>query len=332
MNSPPASIQLIYDGDCPMCRTLGKTIKIREAVGRLEIINARESHPILEDIQKKGLDLDEGIVVHYQNKFYHGADALHLLALLSSNYSWFNRLNAFLFRSAFFSKLSYPILKNIRNALLCYKGISKINNLQRDTRHEPIFKSVFGEKWDTLPPVMRQHYRNHPFSNDVVTVQGKMTIQSSGVLKFFLPLFKFFKVLAPHEGENIPVTVYLRSDPHSYAFHFDRTFYFPDKKPYHFRSYMLPIKNNIVVEFVFAGIGWCTAFISTGNKVILEYKGFVWKIFGLLIPLPLAFLFGKVHLEKEALSDNTFRLHMEMNHWIGNYIYAGEFKILTKNF
>ena len=41
---------------------------------------------------------------------------------------------------------------------------------------EPTFKSVFGASWDDLPPVMKQHYANQPYSNDEVTVEGTLDV------------------------------------------------------------------------------------------------------------------------------------------------------------
>ncbi len=40
------------------------------------MINGREFHPILKEINEKGFNLDEGIVVKFNNAFYFGADAL----------------------------------------------------------------------------------------------------------------------------------------------------------------------------------------------------------------------------------------------------------------
>lgn len=80
------SVLLIYDGSCPMCTAFGKAIKIREAVGSLHIINGREQHPIIEEINQKGFNLDEGIVLKFNDTLYHGSDALHMLAMLSTEH------------------------------------------------------------------------------------------------------------------------------------------------------------------------------------------------------------------------------------------------------
>lgn len=39
---------------------------------------------------------------------------------------------------------------------------------------EPIFKSIFGESWDFLSPVMKKHYANRPYTDDVTVVEGTL--------------------------------------------------------------------------------------------------------------------------------------------------------------
>jgi len=124
-------VYFIYDGECPICNYAAHTFRIKQAVGELHLINAREEklHPLIQEVNKKGLDLDEGMVLFYQGSFYHGQDALHLMGLLGSNNGWFNRINAFLFQSKPVAELCYPAMRGMRNALLRARGIAKINNL-----------------------------------------------------------------------------------------------------------------------------------------------------------------------------------------------------------
>ncbi|VVC76606.1 hypothetical protein AQUSIP_19290 [Aquicella siphonis] len=129
MSQAQQSVLLIYDGDCPLCDSFAKMIKIRESVGHFEMINARQPHPVLDEINAKKLDLDQGVVVKYNNHFYHGPDAMHILGLMSSDHDWFNCFNALLFRSKIISRLFYPLFKYVRNGLLWWNGVPKIKNL-----------------------------------------------------------------------------------------------------------------------------------------------------------------------------------------------------------
>jgi len=200
------------------------------------------------------------------------------------------------------------------------------------TPNQPIYKPIFGEQWDKLPPVMRKHYANHPFCDDVVTVEGEMDVEFGWLVKLLIPFLRIFGVLVPYQGLDVPVVVHFRSNPDSAAYSLDRAFHFPNKKPYIFYSKMVHIKDDIVVEFMKYGIGWRHRFYYNGNKVILEHHSYVWKIFGKIITIPIGLLLGRVYAEEEAINENRFRMEMNMIHLLFGkmYEYRGEFEILNE--
>ena len=99
-------VWFVYDGDCPICQIAARGLRIKKAVGELNLIDARsdKNNPIVMEINDKGLNLEEGMVIKFGGNFYHGADALQIMALLGTNQGWFNRLNYWLFRSSFSAK------------------------------------------------------------------------------------------------------------------------------------------------------------------------------------------------------------------------------------
>jgi predicted DCC family thiol-disulfide oxidoreductase YuxK len=125
-------IWFVYDGDCPVCTTASRALQIRKAAGELKLLNAREetNHPLMQEIRKRKLDLDEGMIIKVEDNYYHGADALHVMALLGTDQGWFNRMNAILFRSKVMAGLCYPSMRGARNLLLKIKGVQKIRNLE----------------------------------------------------------------------------------------------------------------------------------------------------------------------------------------------------------
>jgi len=106
-------------------------VKVRETVGELEIINARENSEVMEEITALGLDIDQGMVLKMDGQLYYGSDAIHTLSLISSRSGVFNRVNYWLFKSKILSKLLYPVLRFFRNILLRVLGKPKINNLMK---------------------------------------------------------------------------------------------------------------------------------------------------------------------------------------------------------
>lgn len=324
------TITFIYDGECPMCTFGSHAFRVKQSVGNIELVDARAKppHPFIAKITKRGLDLDDGMVIVYQDKFYHGRDALHLMALIGSDIGWFNKVNATLFKSEPVAHFLYPAMRAFRNLLIRIKGVSAIDNLGNASK--PIFQNIFGDSWASLPPVMKKHYANRPYSNDVVTVEGMMKVESSLFARLLTPLFIMAGSLVPYEGENIPVTVHFKSSPENNRYQFDRTFNFPAKKPYHFRSAMKPIGGNQVVEFMRFGIGWRAAYTWDGNDVILAHKGYVLNLFGLLLPLPLELLMGKGNASETPINDDEFSMQMEIRHALFGkiYEYGGTFKVV----
>lgn len=125
-----AEVLVVYDKQCPACDYYCNMVRIKQSVGRLVLVDARDGGPIMEEITAKGLDIDQGMVVKAGNELYYGADAIHVLALMGTNKGFFNRLAYLSFRSRAASNVLYPILRACRNLLLKILGKTKINNLQ----------------------------------------------------------------------------------------------------------------------------------------------------------------------------------------------------------
>jgi predicted DCC family thiol-disulfide oxidoreductase YuxK len=133
LSSSKPEIWFVYDGECPVCATAASAFQVRKAVGALHLVNARTdlAHPALAEVNDARLDLDAGMAIKYGGRLYHGADALHLMALIGSEHGWLNRMNALLFRSKSVARGAYPFMRAARNLAVALKGSGKINNLGR---------------------------------------------------------------------------------------------------------------------------------------------------------------------------------------------------------
>jgi len=122
-------ILLVYDRECPACNAYCQVVNIRESLGDLRIVDARENSQVMGEITSQGLDIDHGMVLKMGGQLYYGADAIHALALISSRSGIFNRMNYWMFKSKTASSILYPMLRFCRNLLLKVLGKTKINNL-----------------------------------------------------------------------------------------------------------------------------------------------------------------------------------------------------------
>jgi len=176
--------------------------------------------------------------------------------------------------------------------------------------------------------MMQRRYGVRPGSDDRVTVAGVLHVKLSPLARLLSPFLKIAGALVPYEGENIPVTVRFYSTPGQRDFHFDRSFQLPARS-YRFHSRMEPLPGGEMIEFMRFGLGWRFWYGVEGGKVVLKHRGYVSRVFGLLIPLPLEYVMGHGYAEEEATSDTGFRMHFAVTHpWLGYaYGYGGDFTV-----
>ena len=125
-NVTVASNWLLYDGECPFCSRYVRHVRLRAAIGPITLANAREHAALVAEVRQLGFDVDSGMVLKLDGNYYHGADCIHALALLTTPSGWFNRLNSRVFRSATASKVLYPILRTGRNVTLRLLGRTRL--------------------------------------------------------------------------------------------------------------------------------------------------------------------------------------------------------------
>ena len=120
------SLTIIYDGECPFCASYVRMARLREAVGQVELVDARGPDPRVAEARAAGLDLDDGMVVLWQGRRHYGAEAVHLIALLSGEGGLGNRLQRRIFRSPRAAALLYPWLVRGRRLWLRLSGRTPI--------------------------------------------------------------------------------------------------------------------------------------------------------------------------------------------------------------
>jgi predicted DCC family thiol-disulfide oxidoreductase YuxK len=123
-------LELVYDTECPACDIYCKLVRVRDSVGELVLVDARDNPEIMQDITARGWDIDEGMVLRIENQLYYGSEAIHVLSMLGTRSGIFNRLNYWLFRSPSRAKILYPFLRACRGMLLKLLRKTRINNLR----------------------------------------------------------------------------------------------------------------------------------------------------------------------------------------------------------
>jgi predicted DCC family thiol-disulfide oxidoreductase YuxK len=125
-NPDPSEVTIIYDTDCPVCTAYSCAVEVGDDKSRPRLISARSNHAEVSAAMAAGLDLDDGMVVLYQGRRYHGAEAMHVLALAAPRKGVFAGINRILFGSLPVARVLYPVLRCGRSLLLLLLGRKKI--------------------------------------------------------------------------------------------------------------------------------------------------------------------------------------------------------------
>jgi len=123
--SEPATI-VVYDGECPFCRSFVGLMRLRAAVGAVTLVDAREGGEIARKLVAEGYDLDAGMVVRFGGRIYFGAEAVALLATLTDAPTRLARALASLLRSPRRAALLYPVMTAGRRLVLAALRVPRL--------------------------------------------------------------------------------------------------------------------------------------------------------------------------------------------------------------
>lgn len=128
-------ISVIYDGQCPFCASYVSMMRLRDAVGQVDLVDARSGDPRVREVARAGYDLDAGMVVLWQDDIFYGDRAVHLLATLSSDGGGpFNRIQRAVFASPRRAARLYPVLAFGRRLFLRLIGRRTIADMAQGKR------------------------------------------------------------------------------------------------------------------------------------------------------------------------------------------------------
>jgi predicted DCC family thiol-disulfide oxidoreductase YuxK len=184
---------IYYDGDCPFCRHYVSLLRLRNAAsGDVRLISLREAPEACRRFQSLGIDPDQGMVVEQNGRLYHGSEAVHRLALMTTPSGLFNRISAAVFSIPFLAALLYPLMRLVRNSVLLLMGRTPLR--QADLGEQAlfqIFSRFFGlfAVLHVLIYVFRYVPGGFHVSMPVIVACGLALVVRPGSVRFFVILF-----------------------------------------------------------------------------------------------------------------------------------------------
>lgn len=194
-----------------------------------------------------------------------------------------------------------------------------------------IYKQILGDQFYQLQPMLQKRYaltEGKPFK--ATGVMKKI----SGGPKWLLPLFLLgtrWKFLFPEQGENIPFTIVNTSRDEGKQVHWERIFYFPNKKRYFNALMSLEHNEGIVKDYLGEPSLFYSElvfFVSEQEHIRIESRKQRFVMGPFEIPLPRMFQ-GIVQVTESYVEErDLFSIHVVItNPLIGTlFEYEGEFQ------
>lgn len=73
-----AQVRIVYDGDCPFCSAYARLARLRQR-HEVELVDAREASGLVRRLRRRGMDVDDGMIVLVDGEAHHGDDAAAFL-------------------------------------------------------------------------------------------------------------------------------------------------------------------------------------------------------------------------------------------------------------
>jgi predicted DCC family thiol-disulfide oxidoreductase YuxK len=105
---------LLYDGECPVCRSYVAMARLRRLFPHLEVLDARTEPALVAQLRRQGYEINEGMVLSLDGQVHFGAEATRAIARLGrASPAWWRRTGLRLLGAA-----PYGWLSRGRSALL----------------------------------------------------------------------------------------------------------------------------------------------------------------------------------------------------------------------
>ena len=119
-----STLTFIYDGECPFCNHFAELLELKSKITNLSIKDGRKNPELINDLLKKGYDLDKGAILLKNKEIFHGANAINTICkLIKQPSSKLLEILSITFKSGKRTKFIFPFLVIARRFTLISKGI-----------------------------------------------------------------------------------------------------------------------------------------------------------------------------------------------------------------
>jgi len=187
--------------------------------------------------------------------------------------------------------------------------------VQNKTQGHNHIKWHLGKNWQQLHPTVQRRFNRLPTEKTPIIYEGVMeVVECSKAGWLFAVLTKIIgNPLSPHQGKNIKMIVVLTTRPNTTGVFWQRTYHFPDKKPFSVTSVKKDDKGQMM-EMVGGGFGMFLDVFAQDGELHFKSTRYFWKFFNWYMPLPHWLSPGQTHVIHQDLGAGEFRFTITMIH------------------
>jgi hypothetical protein len=178
------------------------------------------------------------------------------------------------------------------------------------------FRCLLGDPaWHSLAAPIRERFSRKPAPGAAIHYRGAMQEVRCSVVGFvFAQLGRLIGTpLAPRRGDNVPVTVTLRSDPHG-GIVWERCYRFAPDRLVTCRSVKRCVPAGGLIECVGGGVGMWLKLSERDGALHFHSTGYFWEARAWRLPLPAWLTPGALHVMHADLGGGRFRFFIEIHH------------------
>ncbi len=117
---------LLYDGECPACRSYVAIARLRQLWPDLRILDARQEPRLVAELRGQGYEINDGFVLSLGGRIHFGAEATRMIGEHGRGHGGARSAMLGAIGNAPWSRSLYPWLNRCRQLLLKLLGRSLI--------------------------------------------------------------------------------------------------------------------------------------------------------------------------------------------------------------
>ena len=182
---------------------------------------------------------------------------------------------------------------------------------------DPSFQHLLGDlAWRRLAPAVRERFRWKPASGAEIRYAGEMALVRSSAMGWVLAqLCRLIGTpLAPHRGQNIPVSVTLSLDTDGTGVVWRRVYRFPNRRAIACVSIKRSTVADSLIECVGGGVGMWLRLSERDGALHFRSIGYFWALGRWRVAIPDWLTPGALHVTHCDEGQGRFRFRISVIH------------------